>query len=322
MIISRSPLRIPLGGGGTDLPSYFKKKEGFVISAAINKYIFISLGESFNKNFILNYSKLEKKSDINKIRHPLFRESLKYFNIKKPLHLSSHADIPSGTGLGSSGCFTVTLVNILSKYQNLKLSKKDLAEIACEIEIKKLREPVGKQDQYAASFGGLNQYIFKKNNETIIKKLNIKKNFLSKLENSMSLFFTGYTRNSYKILNIQDKKTKSFDKQMIKNLDQVKEFGYLIKNSLVKSNLEEFAMIMKDHWEIKKKRSKGISNKKINYYYDMAIERGALSGKLIGAGGGGFLLFVSKKNSSLNFLEKYGLKRINFKFDTEGTTIL
>ena len=177
MIISRSPLRIPLGGGGTDLPSYYKKKGGFVISVAINKYVFISLGESFNKKYILNYAKLEKSNSINNIKHPLFRETLKYFNIKKPLHLSSHADIPSGTGLGSSGCFTVTLVNILSKYKKLNLSKKELAEIACHIEIERLKEPVGKQDQYVASFGGMHEYVFNKNNTTEVNKLKIDKKF-------------------------------------------------------------------------------------------------------------------------------------------------
>ena len=279
MIISRSTLRIPLGGGGTDLPSYYKKKGGFVISVAINKYVFISLGESFNKKYILNYAKLEKSNSVNNIKHPLFRETLKYFNIKKPLHLSSHADIPSGTGLGSSGCFTVTLANILSKYKNLNLSKKELAEIACHIEIERLKEPVGKQDQYVASFGGLHEYVFNKNNTTEVNKLKIDKKFITKLEDSMALFFTGYTRNSYDILNIQDKKTKLLDKQMIKNLDQVKEFGYLVKNSLLTKNLDEFAMIMREHWKIKKKRSNNISNKKINYYRDMALDHGGLAGK-------------------------------------------
>ena len=322
MIISRSPLRIPLGGGGTDLPSYYKKKGGFVISVAINKYVFISLGESFNKKYILNYAKLEKSNSINNIKHPLFRETLKYFNIKKPLHLSSHADIPSGTGLGSSGCFTVTLVNILSKYKKLNLSKKELAEIACHIEIERLKEPVGKQDQYVASFGGMHEYVFNKNNTTEVNKLKIDKKFITKLEGSMALFFTGYTRNSYDILNIQDKKTKLLDKQMIKNLDQIKEFGYLVKNSLLTKNLGEFAMIMREHWKIKKKRSNNISNKKINYYHDMALDHGALSGKLIGAGGGGFLLFVYKEKSSLDILEKHGLQRVPFKFDLGGTEIL
>jgi D-glycero-alpha-D-manno-heptose-7-phosphate kinase len=322
VIVARSPLRVPFGGGGTDLPSYYKKKNGYVISAAINKYVFISLGESFSNKYILNYSQLEKVKNIKDIKHPLFRETLKFFDIKKKLHLSSHADIPSGTGLGSSGCFAVTLVNILSRYKKLHLSKKDIAEIACNIEIKKLKEPVGKQDQFVASFGGFNEYIFDKDGSTNIKKLNIKKNFLQQLQNNLFLYFTGYTRSSYKILKVQDKKTKSMDKNMIKNLDLVKEYGYQIRNSLINSNIAELAMIMKDHWEIKKKRSSNISNKRINYLYDMALDHGALSGKLIGAGGGGFLLFICNNKSSLEVLEKKGLKRVKFEFDFEGTKIL
>ena len=322
MIIARSPLRIPFGGGGTDLPSYYKKRGGYIISAAINKYIFISLGESFSNKYILNYSKLEKVKNIENIKHPLFRETLKFFNIKKKLHLSSHADIPSGTGLGSSGCFAVTLVNILSKYKKLDLSKKDIAEIACKIEIKKLKEPVGKQDQFVASYGGLNEYIFNKDGSTNVKKLNIKKNFLKQLQNNLFLYFTGYTRSSYKILQVQDRKTKSMDKNMIRNLDQIKEYGYQVRNSLLNSNISELSLIMKDHWEIKKKRSTNISNKRINYLYDMAIDHGALSGKLIGAGGGGFFLFICNSNSSLEVLEKKGLRRVKFKFDFEGSKIL
>lgn len=322
MILARSPLRIPFGGGGTDLPSYFKKKNGYVISAAIDKYIYISLGESFNQRFILNYSKLEKVKKIENIKHPLFRETLKFFKIKKELHLSSHADIPSGTGLGSSGCFAVTLAKVLSEYRGLKLNKKDLAEIACKIEINKLNEPVGKQDQYVASYGGFNEYFFYKDGSTEVKKLKIKKNFLERLQKNLFLYFTGYTRNSYKILKVQDKKTKSLDRNMIRNLDQIKEYGYQIRNSLIDSNINEIAMIMREHWELKKKRSSNISNSKINYYYDMALANGALSGKLIGAGGGGFLLLLCKDQSSLGVLEKKGLKRVKIKFDFEGTKIL
>lgn len=322
MIIARSPLRIPFGGGGTDLPSYYKKKGGYVISAAIDKYIFISLGESFSKRYVLNYSQLENVKKIDNIKHPLFRETLRFFKINKELHLSSHADIPSGSGLGSSGCFAVTLAKILSEYKRLNLSKKDIAEIACNIEIKKLKEPVGKQDQFVASYGGFNEYIFNKDGTTIVKKLNIKKNFLLKMQKYMHLYFTGYTRSSYKILKVQDKKTKLMDRDMIKNLDCIKEFGYDIKKSLIDSNISNIAMIMKDHWELKKKRSSNITNKRIDYLYDMALDHGAISGKLIGAGGGGFLLFLCKDKSSLNILEKKGLSRVEFKFDFEGSKIL
>ena len=322
MIISRSPLRIPLGGGGTDLPSYYKKKNGYVISVAINKYIFISLGETFNKKYILNYSSLEQVNNIKKIKHPLFRETLKYFRVKTPIHIASHADIPAGTGLGSSGCFAVTLAKSLAMLQKKNFTKKEIAEIACNIEINKLKEPVGKQDQYVASYGGLNEYFFLKNNTSQVKKLQIEKKTLKQLEGRLKLYFTGYTRSSYKILNIQNQKTIKMDKEMIKNLDQVKEFGKLIKKSLLNNNLNEFAELMNEHWQIKKKRSSNISNSKINFFYDVALKNGAIGGKLIGAGGGGFLLFYSKISNNLKILEKYGLKEIDFKFDFQGSKII
>ena len=322
MIIARSPLRIPLGGGGTDLPSYYKKRNGYLVSIAIDKYIYISLGETFNNKFILNYSELEIANKVQNIRHPLFRETLKYFNIRRPIHLASHADIPAGTGLGSSGCFAVTLTNILSFYKNIKLSKKKIAETACDIEINKLKEAVGKQDQYVSSYGGLNEYYFYKDNSSKVKKLKISNMFLKKLEKNFRLFFTGYTRKSYDILKDQDKKTKLMDKKMLKNLDQTKEFGKLVKNSLIKKDIIELANLMNDHWKLKKKRSSNISNSHIDKFYNIALDNGALGGKLIGAGGGGFLLFLTGKSDDLKILEKKGLKEIKFKFDFEGTKVI
>ena len=322
MIIARSPLRIPLGGGGTDLPSYYNIKNGYVVSAAINKYIYVSLAETFNKYYILNYSKSEHVKKISEIKHPLFREILKYFKTKTPIHLASHADIPSGTGLGSSGCFTVTLANVMSKFHKYNFNNKKLAEIACNIEINKLKEPVGKQDQYVASFGGINEYHFYKKNNTRVRKLKLSNKIIKKLENNLILFFTGYTRSSYKILNIQDKKTKNMDKKMIENLDKIKSLGFLTTKALLEGNLDDFYEIMKEHWHLKKNRSSNISNSKIDYFYDLAIKNGAKAGKLIGAGGGGFLLFYSKDKKRLNFLEKKGLKKIDFNFDFSGSKII
>jgi len=323
MLIARSPLRISLGGGGTDLPSYYKKYGGFLIAATINKYVYISLAETFNKKFIIKYSNFEEEKKITNIKHPLFRETLRKMNVKTPLNISSHADIPAGTGMGSSGCFAVTLINALSCYQGKQLSKKKIAELACNIEIDKLKEPAGKQDQYTAAFGGLNSYEFLCNGSVLIKKIKISKKNIKKLKNNLIVFFTGYSRSSYKILQKQDSNTKIFDKSMLNNLHQVKKFGLESKKILENGNLNEIGKIMHEHWQYKKERSKYMTNNKIDHLYNVAINNGALGGKLIGAGGGGFLMFYSE---NISLIEKkffnLGLKKLNFDFDFEGTKII
>ena len=323
MLISKSPLRISLGGGGTDLPSYYKKYGGFLISATINKHIYISIAETFNKKFIIKYSSFEEVNQITKIKHPLFREILKIMEIKTPLNISSHADIPSGTGMGSSGCFAVTLINALSSYQGKNLSKKKIAELACHIEIDKLKEPVGKQDQYTAVFGGLNSYEFKQNGRVLIKKINVSKERIQKLKNNLIIFFTGYSRSSYKILKKQDETTRTLDKSMLNNLHKIKEFGLQSKKILENGNLNDLGRIMHEHWEYKKERSQFMTNNKIDNLYSIARKNGALGGKLIGAGGGGFLMFYSE---NVNLIKKkflnLGIKKMDFDFDFEGTKIL
>lgn len=323
MIISRSPLRISLGGGGTDLPSYYKKKGGYLIAGAINKYIYITIGKTFNKKFILKYSELESASIINKIKHPIFRETLKYFKIKTPINIASHADVPSGTGLGSSGCFTVCLINALIKIKGEKFySKKDISEIAFKIENKILKEPVGKQDQYASAIGGINEYYFNKDDSVRIKKVNLSGKPLKKFNNNLVIFFTGYSRSSYKILKDQNNRTINFDKDMIKNLDMIKEMGKLSKIAMENYNFNEFGEIMDHHWRIKKKRSDVMSNKKINYLYDLAKANGAIGGKLIGAGGGGFLMFYSNKPKDLSLIFKKKLDQLEYKFDFLGLKLV
>lgn len=322
MIISKTPLRITLGGGGTDLPSYYKKFTGALLAATINKHVYISLAETFNKNFILKYSSLEEVKNLNKIKHPLFRETLKFSKIKTPLNIASHSDISAGTGLGSSGAFTVGLLKALFFFKKKKISNKQLAEIACKIEIEKLREPVGKQDQYTAAFGGFNQYLFYKN-KVIVKKLNINSNTMKQLSKNLTIFFTGFSRSSYKILNVQNNQTKRLDRNIIKNLDEIKHLGQETKKALEKGKLNDFAKIMDYHWEIKKKRSTQISNNKINYIYNFAKELGAKGGKLIGAGGGGFLMFyTSNPKLLISEMNKKGYENLNFKFEDKGSQII
>ena len=323
MIFSRAPLRISVGGGGTDLPSYYLKRNGFVVSAAINKYIYISIGQTFNKKFLLKYSKFEEVSDIKKIKHPLFRETLKELKIRIPVNISSHADIPSGSGLGSSGCFTVALIKALSGIQNKKIDNKKLAELACKIEINKLKEPVGKQDQYASTFGGLRSYNFLKSGEVIIKNIKIKKKKLINFKNSLSMYYTGILRDSYDILKTQDIKSKRMNKEMLINLDIIKEMGFNTKYILEKGNIEEYGYLLNDHWETKKKRSPNMTSKFINKLYDYGLKNGAIGGKLIGAGGGGFLLFFSNNIKELDAaFNKINIKKMDFEFEFDGAKIL
>ena len=324
MIISRSPLRITLGGGGTDLPSYYKKNSGFTLSAAINKYVYIAIHKTFEDGFFLKYSNYENKKEINTIKHPLIREALKITKTKdKNLQIVSIADIPAGTGLGSSASFTTALLKGLYYNQNKDISKKDLAEQASKIEINILKEPVGKQDQYIASHGGLRIFKYLRNGNVKILKTNIKKEIINNLEKNLVLYFTGFSRKSSVILNEQDIKTKRKNNEMIKNLDFVKQLGIDSLKSLQKGDFKEFCRILREHWEYKKKRSAKMSNSYINFCYDYALKNGAMAGKLVGAGGGGFLMLYTQNKKKLhNFLKKKKIKKIDFKFDYNGTKIL
>lgn len=326
MIITRSPLRISLGGGGTDLPSYYKKNGGFLISAAINKFVYISLHNTFERGLYLKYSNYERVKKINNIRHPIIRESLKNIKDKslRNIEITSLADIPARTGLGSSGSFTTALLLALHEHKKKKISQRKLAELACHIEINKLKEPSGKQDQYISSYGGIRKMEISKKGYVNIKNLKINKKKINILEKNISLFFTGYLRRSSKILNNQKEKTLKNDQGMIKNLHYVKKLGLKSALALEKGNFNDFAYLLDEHWKKKIERDKQTSNFKINKIYQIAINKGgALGGKLIGAGGGGFLMFYSLDNLKLKkVLNKYGLKNVDFSFEFNGTHIV
>jgi D-glycero-alpha-D-manno-heptose-7-phosphate kinase len=324
MIIARSPLRITLGGGGTDLPSFYEKNSGFLIAAAIDKYVYVTLTRPFKSGIYLKYSSIEKTANANNIKHPIIREVLKHEKLsKKPLELTTLADIPSGTGLGSSGSFTTALIKALYYQEKKIISPKILAEKACYIEMKKLNDPVGKQDQYISSYGGVTCFEFKKNNYVHAESLKISQNNLNKLEDNLLLFYTGYSRQSKKILINQKKLSVKNNKEMIDSLIKIKNIGYKVKNFLEKGDFESFGQIMNDHWREKKKRSKIMSNSKINFWYEEALKNGAIGGKLVGAGGGGFLMFYAKDKEMLqNYFFKLGVEEVKFKFDFEGTKII
>ena len=324
MIITRSPLRISLGGGGTDLPSYYEEHGGFLVAAAIDKHVYINVHRRFESGFVLKYSQYEDAQEIEQIKHPIIRESLRLVGVnEKNLEITSMADIPAGTGLGSSGSFTTALLKALHTLRKNIVRPAEIAAQACQIEIEKLHEPVGKQDQYIAAVGGVTSFHFLPGGTVEVLPVELDEETLFNLQDNLLLFFTGYTRSASKILKEQDDKTKGLDKSMVENLHFVKELGVQSKDALEAGDLREFARMMDVHWQRKKERSGGMSNSQINAWYDYAMANGALGGKLIGAGGGGFLMFYTEEVTRLRrAMREQGLREVRIRFDFEGTKIV
>lgn len=324
MIIARSPLRISLGGGGTDLPSYYREHEGFLLAAAINKYVFVTVMRPFTPGVFLKYSNLEHVEKIPEIKHPIIREVLAMDGLEVPqVEITTLADIPSGTGLGSSGSFTTALIKAVYAHRRKLILPQELAELACHIEIEKLGEPIGKQDQYIAAYGGLTCFTFHKDNRVTAEPLKISRETLHDLEDHLLLFFTGFSRSASGILKDQKVRTQKNDAEMLKNLHYVKELGLRSREALENGRSEDFGKIMHEHWEHKKKRFGGMSNPKIDEWYDLGMENGAVGGKLVGAGGGGFLMFYAGDRQKLRqAMTKAGLEEVRFRFDFEGTKIV
>jgi D-glycero-alpha-D-manno-heptose-7-phosphate kinase len=324
MIITRSPLRISLGGGGTDLPSYYGEHEGFLIAAAIDKYVYITLHHTFSQELIVKYSKLERVSGIDEVQHPIIREALRLIDVGSPyLEITSMADIPAGTGLGSSGSFTTALLKALHVLKKTLVHPSTLAEQACHIELDVLKEPIGKQDQYIAAYGGLTCFYFRRDGSVDAHALNVSDDTLYSLEDNLLLFFTGYSRSASDVLKEQDTKSKGADRAMIENLHFVKELGIKSKAALESGNLDVFADLMNVHWDYKKQRSGKMSNDNIDTWYRLARSNGALGGKLIGAGGGGFLMFYAEDRGRVRrCMREAGLQEVRFGFDYEGTRVV
>ena len=324
MIITRSPLRITLGGGGTDLPSYYREHDGFVISAAIDKYVYITLHETFVADLIIKYSKLERVTRVEEVEHPIIREALQVVGIEpRYLELSSMADIPSGTGLGSSGSFTTSLLKALHAYKRNLVHPAELAEQACHIEIDRLREPIGKQDQYIAAYGGVTCFRYLADGRVEAYPLRISEETRFNLEDNLLLFFTGYSRSASTILKDQDQKSRAADPSMTENLHFIKKLGVDSQEALEAGNLNEFARLMNVHWRRKKERSGAMTSGQIDQWYEHALANGAAGGKLIGAGGGGFLMFYSNEKTKLRHaMREIGLTEVRFRFDFEGTKVM
>ena len=306
------------------MPSYYEKFGGFLIAAAIDRYVYITLHETFVPDLIVKYSELERVPDAAQLKHPIIREAFGLLGMNgHSLELTSMADIPAGTGLGSSGSFTTALLKALHAHTRNLVHPAELAAQACEIELERLKEPIGKQDQYIAAFGGLTCFKFFADGKVEAWPLKLAEETRDNLEDNLLLFFTGYSRSASAILKEQDQKSKSDDAGMIENLHFVKDLGLQSQRALEDSDLHEFARLMDVHWQRKKQRSGGMSNPKINEWYDCAMANGALGGKLIGAGGGGFLMFYAEDKTKLRHaMTQAGLEEVRFRFDFEGTKLV
>ncbi len=324
MIIVRSPLRISLGGGGTDLASYYQDHEGFLIAGAIDKYVYVTLMRPFTPGIYLKYSKLEHVETLDEVQHPIIREALRHVGFARMQHeITTLADIPAGTGLGSSSSFTTALLKALHTMRSQHIHPRELAEEACRIEIDVLKEPIGKQDQYAAAFGGLTCYTFRRDGRVDAEPLRISEDTLHRLEDNLMLFFTGYSRSASAVLKEQNDRSKAHDADMLANLHFVKQLGYDSKAALESGDLIRFGQLMDVHWQRKKQRSGKMSNPRIDEWYELAMRSGAVGGKLIGAGGGGFLMFYAQDRDRLrSALRGAGMEEVRFRFDFDGTKVL
>lgn len=322
MILVKTPLRITLGGGGTDLPYYYKKRGGFCVTASIKYYTYISINDTFHKNYILKYSITENVKKINKIKHNIFRDIYTQFKVNKFIETTSLADIPSGTGLGSSASFTVGLCLALNKYFNKKLTLAEITKLACEREIFLTKGSTGKQDQYAVSNPGINAFEFLKTGQVKKKKINLSIETKKKFENRFVLVFSNYTRNTSIVLNKQ-KKLFQNSKNLIKSYDDLKSLGYQSFTALKKNDLDLVGEILNEQWKIKKNINKYNSNTEINDIYNFCMQNGALAGRLLGAGNGGFFIFYTKnKRFFSKKLLKHNLKMIDVNLSDEGPKII
>jgi D-glycero-alpha-D-manno-heptose-7-phosphate kinase len=313
-----------MGGGGTDLPSYYKEHGGFVISAAIDKYVFVTVTRPFIPGIFLKYSRMEHVESCAEVQHPIIREALDMLSFKTPqVEITTLADIPAGTGLGSSGSFTTALLKALHAHRKKHIHANELAKMACEIEIDRLKEPIGKQDQYIAAYGGVTCFWFHSNDHVEAAPLSIGPETLNDLEDNLLLFFTGFARSASSVLQDQVSRTQSSDKSMIENLHYVRELGLMSKKVLETGKPRDFGALLHEQWENKKRRSVGMTNSDINEWYEIGRKNGAIGGKLVGAGGGGFLMFYTEDRNRLRqALGKVGLQEVRFHFDFEGTKTL
>jgi D-glycero-alpha-D-manno-heptose-7-phosphate kinase len=320
MIISKTPFRISFCGGGTDLKEYYAKKQGSVVSTAINRYMYVTVKDYFDKDTIfLKYSRTELVKKVDAVKHPIIREALKLAGILRGVEISSMADIPSATGLGSSSSFTVGLLNALYTHLDEYKSPKELARDACRLEIDVLGEPIGKQDQYIAAYGGFRNILFNQDDTVSSDIIVIPKSVKDDLEANLMLFYTGITRKASDILSEQKKNTKD----RMELLDKMKELSFELRDSLRQKDITRFGELLHTNWEYKKQLASKITNPLIERYYGLALKSGALGGKILGAGGGGFLLLYCEQARQNSVMKRLAaLRNVPFRFENQGTRIV
>jgi len=325
MIITQTPFRFTLGGGGTDLPAYYSKYGGFIFAAGIDKYMYIALNRPVVDDLIrLKYSLSETVGHLHELKHEIAREALRMVNIKKGIEIASLADVPAGTGLGSSSCYTVGLLSALYAFKKNKITPNQLAEKACKLEIDILKNPIGKQDQYMATFGGLTVLDISKNGKVKVRQAKISKRTISDLNKNLLMFYTSTSRSANIILAEQSQGAKKEQKNVIESMNFIKEIGYKILKATESGNITDIGVLFDKHWEYKKKISTKMSNPRFNNIYNIAKENGALGGKISGAGGGGFFVFYVEKNhkSFTDTMKRVGLREMDYCFDFTGTKVL
>jgi D-glycero-alpha-D-manno-heptose-7-phosphate kinase len=325
MIITRTPFRLTLGGGGTDLPSFYRENGGFILAVGIDKYVFINVNTPVIDDKVrVRYTKSELVDHVDQVEHTLAREAMKSFGLAKGVEVVSVADIPSGTGLGSSSCYLVGLLNALRALMQKPVAPHELAEEACHIELNILKKPIGKQDQYMAAFGGLTTLTIDPDGSVFVERLPVGGELVEALENNLLLFYTHGTRDATEILARQDGAARKKDADVVANLNEIKDIGLEIRDEIVKGNLHRFGELMDVHWQTKKRLSRGITNPQIDAWYELARRNGAIGGKISGAGGGGFLMLYCEEDKCRlrKAMRGAGLRELNFRFEFEGSKVV
>ncbi|HEX3773905.1 MAG TPA: sugar kinase [Polyangiaceae bacterium] len=325
MIVSRAPVRFSLGGGGTDLPSYYQRYGGFVVSAAIDQYVYVTANRRFYDSIRLAYSETEITPDVASIRHPIFREALRMAGIERGIELTSVADLPANSGLGSSSSFTVALLNALYTYKRNFVSSQRLAEDACTIEMDRLGEPVGKQDQYIAAFGNVTALTIDRDGTVHVEPVPVRDEVLDELQSNLLIMYSGIERPAKIVLSEQGERVKNSDPATVEGMHRIKEIGRDVYDLLVKGNTDQFGELLHEHWQNKKKLASKMSDPLLDEYYEAARNAGAIGGKLIGAGGGGFFMLYVRpedKRRVLETLSARGLRPLRFHFDLDGAKIV
>jgi D-glycero-alpha-D-manno-heptose-7-phosphate kinase len=325
MIITRTPFRITLGGGGTDLPAYYAKYGGFIFAAGINRYMFINLNRPVVDDLIrIKYTKSETVERLDQVQHEIARAAMGMTGIKNALEIVSMADVPAGTGLGSSSCYAVGLLNALHTLNRDYVSLRDLAEEACRLEIDILKKPIGKQDQYMAAFGGLTVLNIDKDGRVDVKKANVSQETADDLNNNLLMFYTNTQRDANHILAELNTGAASDRKNVVESMHYIKEIGHKVLAAVESGNITDVGLLFDKHWEYKKKISAKMSNPRFDEIYAVAKQNGALGGKISGAGGGGFFVFYVEKNHSRfrQTMKTIGLREMRYRFDVEGTKVL